>query len=165
VSIAPGLASGQDSNRYANADLPDAMTFLSGRTVKTALDWEARKAEIKRLWCDYYLGHYPQQTPALLSAKVVSSTPGADGSNRKRIVLTFDTPNQKSFEIEVWEPTPAEKQARPLLLTQARNYQREKVGPSSFAARLRRLHLSGAGCAPPGTGLSRLSKRLEDIQT
>ena len=32
-----------DAQAYQNADLPDAMTFLNGKEVKTAHDWKARK--------------------------------------------------------------------------------------------------------------------------
>ena len=132
LATTPCLACGQDIKNYANADLPDAMTFLDGRPVKSADDWEARKTEIKKLWCDCYLGHYPKQPPSLISSKVVRTVTPADGSTRTRVVLTFDTPNKKSFEIEVWEPKPANNKARPLLLTQARNYQREEWGEEAL---------------------------------
>ncbi len=44
----------------SNADLPDAMTFFDGSSVRTTADWEKRKKEIKNLWCDYFIGHYPK---------------------------------------------------------------------------------------------------------
>lgn len=117
---------------YQNADLPDAMTFLDGSKVQTEADWERRKTEIKKLWCDYFVGHYPKEAPTLLSAEVIKTENAADGSTRKRIVLTFDTPNKKSFEIEVWEPNAETGIARPLLMTQPRNYQREKWGEEAL---------------------------------
>ena len=103
--------------------MPDALTFLNGKKVKNKADWEKRKEEIKNLWCDYFIGHYPKEIPALLSANTVSSTKLKDGTSRKRIVLTFDTPNKKSFEIEVWEPSLHHKRSMPLFLTQPRIYQ------------------------------------------
>ena len=118
--------------RTYRADLPDAMTFLDGRKVKTAHAWEARKAEIKRLWCDTFIGHTPKEIPALLSAEVVKTKEPRDGSTRQRIVLTFDTPNKKSFEIEMWEPKAQTATARPLLMTQPRNYQREMWGEEAL---------------------------------
>jgi len=68
---------------------------------------------------------YPKEVPALLSAEVVNTERPGDGSTRQRLVLTFDTPNRKSFEIEVWKPKAQTGMERPLLLTQPRNYQRE----------------------------------------
>jgi len=117
---------------YQNADLPDAMTFLDGSEVKTKADLEKRKTEIRKLWCDYFIGHYPEEAPKLLSAEVIKAENAADGSTRKRVVLTFDTPNKKSFEIEVWEPKSSNTTSRPLLLTQPRNYQRQKWGEEAL---------------------------------
>jgi pimeloyl-ACP methyl ester carboxylesterase len=109
--------------QYQSADLPDAMTFVNGREVTSADDFKARKAEIKQLWCDYVIGHFPDEIPELLSAEVVKTERPEDGSTRHRIMLTFDTPNKKSFEIAVWEPELPNGRFRPLLLTQPRLYQ------------------------------------------
>ena len=86
------------------ADVPDTMTFLNGQAVKTTGDWQVRQEEIKRLWCDYFIGHFPKEAPALLSAKGVKEEETEDGSSRRRIALTFDTPDKRSFEIALWEP-------------------------------------------------------------
>ena len=118
--------------RNCTADLPDTMTFLDGREVKTLDDWAARKAEIKALWCDTFLGRFPEEIPALLSTEVVRTEKPEDGSIRQRVLLTFDTPNRKSFEIEVWIPKMADGTSRPLLLTQARHYQRQKWGEEAL---------------------------------
>lgn len=117
---------------FSRADLPDAMTFLNGEAVNTSDDWNARRAEIRKLWCDYIIGHYPEEVPALLSANVVKETRPGDGSIRKRVVLGFDTPNRKSFEIEIWEPNLPKSTPRPLLLTQPRHYQREQWGEEAL---------------------------------
>ncbi|MDB4583367.1 alpha/beta hydrolase [Draconibacterium sp.] len=109
---------------YTNADVPDAMTFLNGEAVKTIDDLKVRQAEIKKLWCDYVIGHFPKEVPKLLSAEVVKNEKFEDGSTRQRIVLTFDTPNKKSFEIAVWEPESSNGISKALLLTQPRSYQR-----------------------------------------
>ncbi len=111
------------SQNYENADLPDAMTFLDGSEVKTKADWKKRKEEIQNLWCEYYIGHYPKESPSLLSAKVLKTSKQPDGSTRKRIVLTFDTPHKQSFNIEVWEPKYISESRVPLFLTQPRSYQ------------------------------------------
>ncbi len=112
-----------NAQTYKNADLPDAMTFLDGSKVKTKAGWEKRRKEIKDLWSQYFIGHYPKEVPELLSAELVKTEKKENGTTRKRIVLTFDTPNKKSFEIEVWEPKGSSKTPRPLFLTQPREYQ------------------------------------------
>lgn len=109
-----------NAQSYQNADLPDALTFFNGRKVTSKADFQKRKAEIKDLWCRYYIGHYPKEIPALLSAELIKQTE-LSGSVRKRIKLTFDTPNKKSFEIELWIPVASGP--FPLLLTQPRYYQ------------------------------------------
>jgi pimeloyl-ACP methyl ester carboxylesterase len=121
--LAVFLVSTLTAQTYKNADLPDAMTFLDGRKVKTKADWAERKMEIKNLWCEYFIGHYPEEVPDLLSAEVVKTVKMEDGTNRKRIMLTFDTPNKSSFEIEVWEPKEIGNTASPLFLTQPKDYQ------------------------------------------
>lgn len=103
AATAPVWSVGQS---YRSADLPDAMTFLDGRTVGSPEDFQRRKEEIRDLWCRYYIGHFPEETPGLLSAETVRQEKKADGSSRKRVVLTFDTPGRQSFEIELWLPSP-----------------------------------------------------------
>ncbi len=100
-----------------NAGLPDAMTFLDGREVKTVSDFQERKKEIKDLWCRYYIGYFPKKIPDLLSAELVCQEKESDGSLRKRIKLMFDTPRKQSFEIEVWLPAAGQGKF-PLLLTE-----------------------------------------------
>ena len=91
-------------NAFVDPDIPDSMTFLNGQPVNTKSDWESRRREIRKLWCDYFIGHFPKEIPKLLSAKAGQASRTTDGSYRRRIILTFDTPNQKSFEIDLWEP-------------------------------------------------------------
>lgn len=102
-------------------DIPDALTFANGRQVLTGKDFQNRREEIKQLWCDYFTGHFPRVTPDLLSVSFVSSENRADGATRKRVLLTWDTPGKKSFEIELW--IPGRPGPYPLLLTQPRFYQ------------------------------------------
>ncbi len=128
LSLFSLLASTGNAQVYQGADLPDVMTFLDGSEVKTRADWEKRKAEIKDLWCDYLIGRFPEESPKLLSAEIIGTESAADGSTRRRVVLTFDTPNKKSFEVAVWEPKASDTAARPLLLTQPRHYQRQQWG-------------------------------------
>ena len=119
-------------NASVAPDIPDTMTFLNGQPVNTKSDWESRRREIGTLWCDYFIGHSPKETPKLLSAKVGQAANTTDGSYRRRIILTFDTPNQKSFEIDLWEPKSSDVRLKPLLLTQPRYYQRLKWGEEAL---------------------------------
>ena len=112
-----------NAQTWKNADLPDAMTFLDGSKVETKEDWEKRKKEIKILWCDFFICYYSKELPGLLSAEVVKTEKKEDGTTCKRIVLTFDTPSKKSFEIEVWEPKEMNNNRRPVFLTQPKDYQ------------------------------------------
>lgn len=106
---------------YRNADLPDALTFLDGTKVQTIADWQKRKAEIKSLWCRTIIGEFPDVPPKVISKDMVESVIHEDGTVRKRIRLTFDTPHKASFEIALWFPVKRGKY--PLLLTQPRDYQ------------------------------------------
>jgi dienelactone hydrolase len=54
-------------------DLPDPLLFLGGRAVKSAHDWEARRAEIVDLFQRYDLGKFPPK-PKLDHAVVTSET-------------------------------------------------------------------------------------------
>ena len=69
VAVNTANAMAVEPASYVSADLPDAMTFLDGRKVETLADWQDRKKEIQRLWCDYFIGHYPKEVPSLLSAR------------------------------------------------------------------------------------------------
>jgi len=119
-------------NAFVDPDIPDSMTFLNGQPVNTKSDWESRRREIRKLWCDYFIGHFPKDIPKLLSAKAGQASRTIDDSYRRRIILTFDTLNQKSFEIDLWEPKSSDVRLKPLLLTQPRYYQRLKWGEEAL---------------------------------
>ena len=102
-------------------ELPSLMEFLDGREVVTPQDWEQRRDEIRDLLIEHFVGAFPEQTPGIVSAQVTSDTTAPDGSQRRRIQITLDTPNQKSFEMAVW--TPPGPGPFPLLLTAPRYYQ------------------------------------------
>lgn len=70
----------------------------------------------------YFTGSLPSSVPAVISTEVIHERVHSDGSTRRRIRLQLDTPNHFTFEIHVWVPV-GQKQTRPLLLTQPRDYQ------------------------------------------
>lgn len=104
----------------ARADLPPLLEMLDGRRVRDKSQWPARRNEIKELMCDYFVGHFPDTVPAILSAEV-RDRQESDESLRLRIQLTLDTKNKASFEIHLW--IPKRYGPFPILLTQPRYYQ------------------------------------------
>ena len=56
----------------ARADLPPLLQFKDGSEVKTVAGLERRKGEIAALLKRYFIGSFPDEVPALLSAKVLS---------------------------------------------------------------------------------------------
>ena len=117
-----GAKRGQDSScEYARADLPPLMEFLDGTPVRTKGDFQRRKQEIRRLLCQHFIGSFPKKVPAIISAEILQEQKKEDGSRRRQVKLTFDTPNEASFEMWVW--IPKGDGPFPLLLTQPRFYQ------------------------------------------
>ncbi|MCZ6793829.1 MAG: alpha/beta hydrolase, partial [Planctomycetota bacterium] len=106
---------------YARADLPPLLEFLDGRPVRTRDEWDDRHDEIRYLLTKYFIGTYPKVAPAIREARVEAEDRRPDGSVRRRVKLTLDTPGRVSFEIAVWIP-PGEGPF-PVLLTQPRTYQ------------------------------------------
>ena len=113
--------SSQPTCTYRRADLPPLLEFLDGAAVKTTDDWTRRRAEIRRLMIETFIGTYPDKPPAILRAEVLEERKPADGSLRRRVRLTFDTPHKSMFEMWVWVPKGGGP--RPVLLTAPRGYQ------------------------------------------
>lgn len=102
-------------------DLPSLLTFNNGSAVTTAAQWTQRRAEVLDLVEDTFIGTLPTQTPSIIGTTVLSSAVASDGSTRKNIRLTFDTPNRASFDMWVW--TPQGNEPHPLLMVAPRYYQ------------------------------------------
>jgi len=85
------------------ADLPPLLEFYDGRPVLTTDQWQDRKAELRRLLCDYFLGSAPEQAPPLKKATVLAEA--REQSSISRLVeLTFATTPEVSITIEVLSP-------------------------------------------------------------
>ena len=111
---------------YRSADLPSVLEFIDGSSVESIEDWSMRREEIKKQWFDTYLGHFPEAPPRILDFKMTGQIERDDGVRVRNVLLTFDTPNQASFEIRLLLPKlirVQENQHAPLLLTQPRHYQ------------------------------------------
>ena len=107
---------------YSRAELPPLLEFLDGRKVEALDDWEERREEIRSLLIKYFIGSFPAETPKIVGAKVISEKVHDDGSIRRRIRVTLDTPNRVDVEMALWLPDG--KDRFPLLLTAPRFYQR-----------------------------------------
>jgi dienelactone hydrolase len=110
-----------EGQSYAREDLPPLLEFLDGRQVKTGDDWKERREEIRSLLIKHFIGTFPSETPGIANAEIVSDETREDGSRRRRIRVTWTTPNRASFEMAVW--TPQAEGPFPLLLTAPRDYQ------------------------------------------
>lgn len=111
---------------YQSADLPPVLEFIDGSEVENKEDWQERREEIKRLWCDTYIGHFPKTPPAILNVEIKGQTEREDGVRERNVRLTFDTPNRASFEIRLLLPKDnalLQSRGNPLLMTQPRHYQ------------------------------------------
>jgi len=125
LALLPGfLASAQPQRPPARsaAALPSLLHFEDHTPVESTDDWSRRRNEIRSLMLQYFTGFPPSSTPAIIDARVTHDQLHPDGSTRRRIRLKLDTPNQFTFEINVWIPS-GKQQPRPLLLTQPRDYQ------------------------------------------
>ena len=98
------------TNRHESlpsADLPPLLRFADGRLVRSADEWLCRRAEIRMLMCETFVGTPPDAAPALLGAEVLDETRREDGTRQRRVRLTFDTPNRAAIDIELLLPSGA----------------------------------------------------------
>ena len=116
-----GIANAEQPVACARADLPPLLEFLDSTPVRTVADLTRRQAEIRKLFCQYFIGSFPEEVPAIVAAEILEEHHKDDGSTRRRVKLTFNTPHRASFEVWVWIPDGPGP--FPLLLTQPRFYQ------------------------------------------
>lgn len=82
--------------------LPDPLTFLDGRPVRSAQDWSRRRAEIRQLYEKYDLGTFPPK--AKLDRVVpVDETPGK-GYLVRNVRLEFGPGDKGSLRVQVMIP-------------------------------------------------------------
>jgi cephalosporin-C deacetylase-like acetyl esterase len=82
--------------------LPDPLRFVSGRTVKTAADWKARRAEIFSLEEKYDIGTFPPK-PTLANVVVVSET-NTNGQITRNLRFEFGPDNKATLRATVIIP-------------------------------------------------------------
>jgi len=85
------------------AGLPPLLEFYDGRAVRTSDQWLERKAELRRLLYEYFLGTPPGQAPPCKQARIVAQT--RQGASLSRLVeLTFGTTPEVSITVEILSP-------------------------------------------------------------
>ncbi len=85
--------------------LPDPLTFLDGRPVKTAADWRARRAEIWQLYQKYDIGTFPAK-PKLDRVVMLGETPG-DGYVIRDVRLEFGPQDKGTMRVQLMIPSGA----------------------------------------------------------
>lgn len=83
--------------------LPDPLTFLDGRTVKTAADWRARRTEIWQLYQKYDIGTFPAR-PKLDRAVLLDETPG-NGYVIRNVRLEFGPQSKGTMRVQLMIPS------------------------------------------------------------
>lgn len=82
--------------------LPDPLKFLDGRPVRTALEWKARRAEIRQLFEKYQTGTFPER-PKLDRAVVLDETRGK-GYLIRNVRLEFGPGSKGTMRVQVMIP-------------------------------------------------------------
>ena len=81
--------SSKEPEAFRSADLPPVLRFLDGEPVNSMEDWQRRREEIAHLWCETYIGHFPERTPDLLEVHVASETQRQDSVMVRDVRLIF----------------------------------------------------------------------------
>ena len=111
----------ESNSTEAQAALPPLLQFSDGKPVKNLSEWNKRRKEISELMIKYFIGSFPKKTPAIHASQVISDLQMDNGTRKRRIRVTYDTPNKKSLEMEVW--TPKKNGPSPLIIIAPRFYQ------------------------------------------
>ena len=85
-------------------EMPDVMTLNNGQKVKTAKQWELRRAEMERT-LEYYAVGLAPPPPGNVKGKEISSQMLLDGKVKYRLVhLTFGPNESLSLDIGIFTP-------------------------------------------------------------
>jgi len=85
-------------------EMPDVMTLNNGQKVKTAKQWEQRRAEMKRVLEYYAVGQAPPP-PGNVKGKEISSEMLMGGKVKYRLIhLTFGPQESLSLDIGIYAP-------------------------------------------------------------
>lgn len=99
----------------AHADLPPLLTDASGAPVDPDRmseeeitrylkeRWPARRQELEQLLCDYIVGHFPADVPAITKVEVLRES-RERGAVRQEVALTYGTDPEVRITIETFRP-------------------------------------------------------------
>lgn len=106
-----------DFNRLPSRNLlPDPFTFLDGSPVShTEGDWERRREEIKELFQQYVLGHFPPK-PEIGRTELLEETAG-DGYVSRTVRLSFGPEDKGSVRVSLTIPTGFGRKSYPVVLS------------------------------------------------
>jgi hypothetical protein len=91
----------------ARPEMPDIMTFESGKTVTTPAQWQQRRAEMKRILAYYATGLMPPP-PGNVKGRDLKSGAVLGGSVRYRLVhLSFGPGSRYGFDVALFVPAAA----------------------------------------------------------
>jgi len=103
------------------ADLPPLLEFADGRPVRSSDEWRERRAEIRQLLEEHFVGSPPSVVPGIASSEVLDEQRSAGGALRRHVRIVLDAPAKPELELRV--AIPPGDGPFPLLLTQPRDYQ------------------------------------------
>jgi pimeloyl-ACP methyl ester carboxylesterase len=82
--------------------LPDPLKFVDGKPVRTALEWKARRTEIRQLIEKYVVGTFPPK-PKIDKVVVLDETPG-NGYLIRNVRLEFGPGSKGTLRVQVMIP-------------------------------------------------------------
>jgi hypothetical protein len=88
----------------ARGEMPDVLTTAAGRNVGTAVQWNARREEMKRLLAYYAVGLVPPP-PGNVTGTVLKTQALAGGAVSYQLVhLSFGPGRTLGFDVAVFQP-------------------------------------------------------------
>lgn len=101
----------KDESKVPPYVLPEVLTTMDGRTMRTADDWiQTRRPEILRIYEEHVFGRTPRQLPEDLTIQTVEQDPQAlNGlAHRKQVEIRFPAhPNAPVLHLLVYTPAKA----------------------------------------------------------
>jgi hypothetical protein len=108
----------QDESKVPPYTLPDPLKLADGRTVVSAADWPARRAELLRLFAEVEYGKTPEASIPM-EARVVERSGGALGGKATRLQLELvfgSSPKTLSADLLVYLPNTVDSRSVPVIL-------------------------------------------------
>ena len=128
--------------------LPDPLVMFDGRTVKTAADWKARRAEILKTYEEDIYGRVPANAPKV-RWEVASTDPNARaGAVLRRLVGTIGTAaDGPKINLNIYTPAGAARPVPVILLVNFGGGPARGAGPGAAPGAA-----AGQAAAGPGRG-------------